>query len=133
MTRPQRSSFYPRASISRLFFHLRLLFHLKASLQEVDLLSYTPNAPDQSVPTDPDALCRLLVELGRHLRPLLPSDREWMEEGAIEVVNDIPVDAGQFADVLVGMKGSLRVAIKHYRFHSSSDYLPAYVVSASIV
>jgi len=133
MTRSQRSFFYPHTSISRLFFHLRLLFHLKASFQEVDLLSHTPNTPDQSAPTDPDALCRLLVELGRHLRPLLPSDREWLEEGAIEAVNNIPVDAGQVADVLVGMKGSLRVAIKHYRFHSSSNYLPAYVASASSI
>jgi len=129
MARLRCPSFHPQAPISRLFSYLRLLFHLKASLQEVDLPPCTTNAHNLPVPVDPDALCRLLVKLGRRLRPRLPDDREWLEEGSIEAISDSPVDAGEVADILVGMKGNLKVAIKHYRFYSSSDPIPTYTVS----
>jgi len=128
MVRLQRLSFRLKASIPRFFSHLRLPFHIGASVED-GWLPYTTDVPDQPTPTDPDALCGFLVELGRHLRPLLPDDREWLEEGTIETIGDSPVDAGEVADILVGMKGNLKVAVKRYRFYSSVDFLPTYMVS----
>ena len=80
-------------------------------------------------PTDTEAECELLVEFVRKLRPHLADDYEWLEEGTIELVGGSPVDAGEFANVLVGMRGDQMVAIKHYRIYSSADYMPTYVVS----
>ncbi|KAF9646942.1 kinase-like protein [Thelephora ganbajun] len=79
---------------------------------------------DQRLQTHPGVLCELL----RHLRSLLPGDFEWLEEEAIEVASDHPFDAGGTADILIGTMGNRKVAIKRYRLHSFSDYLPTYVV-----
>ncbi|KAF9646934.1 kinase-like protein [Thelephora ganbajun] len=82
---------------------------------------------NQRFQTHPGALCELLGELLRHPRSPLLGDFERLEEEAIEVVSDRPFDAGGTADILVGTMGNRKVAIKHYRLHSSSDYLPTYV------
>lgn len=99
----------------------------------------TTNVPDQSesfppeidqlLPADPGALCEDLVDLVRHLRPQLQDGCEWLEQGALEIVGEHPVDAGSVADVWVGMIGDRKVAIKSYRCYASSNYLPTYVVS----
>ena len=125
---------------SRLFTYLCLLPHLDIPLEQAtDSSSYPADAPDQQVQpmaetalkltTDTGALSELLVELVPQLRSLLPHSCQWLEEGAIEVICDRPINAGEVADILVCMIGDQKVAIKHYRFHSSSDYLPAYMVS----
>jgi hypothetical protein len=51
-----------------------------------------------------------------------------LQQGALEVVEEFPIDGGSVADVLVGMMGNHKVAIKSYRCYSSSDRLPTYVV-----
>ena len=84
---------------------------------------------DQCSPTDPNTPSELLVELVLQLRPLLPDDREWLEEGAVELAGDSPVDAGEYSNILTGMRGGQRVAVKHYRICSSSDYFPTYIVN----
>ena len=137
MTSLRLSSFRPSVSISRLSAYIRLLFHIKASLEGTGSSSHTPNTPDQadqaipefdrSSPTDPAVLCNLLDELTRNLQSRLPGC-ELLEEGVIEFIGDRPIDAGQVANVFVGMKGNRKVAIKCYRFYQCSDYLPAYMV-----
>ena len=84
---------------------------------------------DQCSPTDHIPSPELLVELVLQLRPLLPDDCEWLEEGVIELASDCPVDAGEFANILLGVRGNQRVAVKHYRIHSSSSYFPIYTVN----
>lgn len=42
-----------------------------------------------------------------------------------------PIDAGQVANIFVGMRGNIKVAVKCYRFYPSSGYLPAYMVRIS--
>ena len=79
----------------------------------------------------PGALHEHITNLVSHLPQLLPDSCEWLEQGSLEVVGDHPVDAGGVADVWVGMMGVRKVAIKSYRYYSSSDYLPTYVVSDS--
>lgn len=97
---------------------------------------HTPVSPvppmsefDQCSPTDPIPSSELLVELVLQLRPLLPDDCGWLEEGAIELAGDYPVDAGEFANILLGVRGNQRVAVKHYRIFSSSNYFPTYKVN----
>ncbi|KAF9642190.1 kinase-like protein [Thelephora ganbajun] len=134
---PKRSSFHHQASVSRLLAYLRLLFRLNNSLEGASLSLRTTDVPgypdpsmselDQRLQTHPGALCELLGELLRHLRSSLPGDFGWLVEEAIEVVSDHPFDAGGTADILVGTMGDRKVAIKRYRLHSSSDYLPTYV------
>ena len=134
------SSFRLPASLSRLSAYIRLLFYIKASLGGTGPSSHTANTPghaapivlefDQSSPTDPAVLCDLLDELTRNLQSRLPGC-EWLEEGAIEFIGDRPIDAGQVANIFVGMRGNIKVAVKCYRFYPSSGYLPAYMVRIS--
>jgi hypothetical protein len=138
----KRSSFHHKAPFSRLLASLRLIFHPKTLLEEVNVPPCTTNVPDQSesfppdsigqsFPIDPDAQCEHLIDLVSHLQSLLPGSCEWLEQRALEVVGEHPVDAGGVADVWLGMMGNRKVAIKSYRCYSSSDYLPTYVVSGT--
>ena len=132
------SSFNFHVSTSRLLERLRLLLHPDPPLDGANLSSPAADVPhqlvpstleiDQRVPVDSDVLCELLVELVSHLQPLLPGDCEWLGEGGVEVIDNRPVAAGQVADVLVGIRGNRKVAIKRYRLYSTSDYLQAYMV-----
>lgn len=134
----RNSSPHPQPPISRLLARLGLLPRPCAPLNGANLPSPATDVLhqqgtstleiDQGLPTDPDVLCELLVELVSHLQPLLSGDCEWLKEGAIEVTDDRPVAAGEVANIFVGMKGNHKVAIKHYRFYSTSDYLPTYIV-----
>ena len=129
--------FRPPSSPSRLFAHIRLPFRIKASLEGAGSSSHSANIPEQvyqsipefdhPFPTDPAALCNLLHEVVGQLRPLL-SGCEWLEEGAIKFASDHPVDAGEVADIFIGMRGDQKVVVKCYRFYPSSDYLPSYTV-----
>ena len=83
---------------------------------------------DQWFPADRNA-CELLVEFVLQLRPLLPDDCAWLGDRSIELVSDCPVDAGEFANILIGMMENRKLAIKHYRICSSSDYFPTYMVN----
>ena len=84
-----------------------------------------------STSTDPGALCEHLVGLVSNLRPLLPAGCGWLEQGSIEVVGEHPVDGGGVADLWVGRIGNRKVAIKAYRYDSSSNCSVAYTVSAT--
>ena len=129
---------------TRLFTYLCFLPHVSTSSTSGggDSPSHPTDAPDQpgqpapeiefGLPTNTGALGDLLVELVPQFQSLLPDTCKWLEEGAIEITCDRPADAGEVADILVGMMGHQMVAIKRYRFHSSSDYLPAYMVSALV-
>ena len=90
--------------------------------------SFQPEA-DQLLLIDPGAVCEHLVDLTHHLRSLLPDSCEWLEEGTLEVVGEHPAYAGGVADVWAGKMGNRKIAIKAYRWCSSSNYLPTYVVS----
>ena len=137
----KRSPFHPNVSFSRLLISLRLLFRLKTQLESPDVSSRTANAPDQlesfppevdrPLPIDPGAVCDHLVDLMCHLQSLLPGSCEWLEQGALELVGEYPVDAGGVADVWVGRMSDRKVAIKAYRCYSSSNYLSTYVVSGA--
>ena len=117
--------------LSHLLTSLHSGLHPESSLREADMPSSTTSRPDQSKrPLDPGPLREHLIDLVTHLPPLLPDSCEWLEQGAFEVVGERPIDAGSVADVWIGMIGNRKVAIKSYRYYSSSDYLPTYVVSA---
>jgi len=90
-----------------------------------------PLGVERSLPIDPDALREHLVDLVSHLPPLLPDSCKWLEQGDLEFFGEQPIDAGGIADVWVGMMGDRKIAIKSYRYYSSSDYLPIYVVSGT--
>lgn len=139
-SRCKRSCSHSKNPFSRLLTFLRLVLHPNSPLEVVDTSSPTTSAPDQSSvppppgvnrspPIDPDALREHLIDLVSHLPPLLPDSCKWLERGDLEVVGGLPIDAGGVADIWVGMMGNRKVAIKSYRYCSSSDYLPTYVVS----
>ena len=133
---PASSCLHP--SVSRLLAYLLLILHLDSQPEGGNLSPHTNrDQPDSSTPeiyqgippANTGARSEPLVELVSRLQPLLPSDREWLEEGTIEPAGDFPVNAGGLADILVGMRGSHKVAVKRYRIFSSSDYLPTYTAS----
>ena len=71
-----------------------------------------------------------LVDAVRNLRPFLPIGCELLGEGDLKVVGSSPIDAGGFADVWVGERDDgTKVAIKLYRYYSSSSCLSTYLVS----
>lgn len=84
---------------------------------------------DQSLPIDPSALCEHIADLVPHLPLLLPASCKWLEQGALEVGGEHPINAGGVVDVWVGMMGDRKVAIKSYRCSSSSDHRLTHVVS----
>ena len=131
----------PRSPVSHLLTFPRRISHQETPLERFDVSSHTTGVPgrseqfppaiDELHPTDPGALCKHLVGLVSRLQPLLPASCSWLEPGSIEVVGEHPVDAGGVADVWVGKMGDRRIAIKAYRFYSSSNYLPTYLVSGA--
>ena len=94
-----------------------------------NLESFQPEV-DRPLPIDPNAISEHLVDLARHFRSLLPGS-ERVEEGTLEVIGERPVDAGGVADVWVGRMGNRKIAIKAYRYNSSSNYLSTFVVSSA--
>ena len=135
------SPFHPKNHFLRLLTSLRLIFHSNTRLEEADIPSRTTSVPDQlvspllgvnrSLLIDPDALREHLIDLVSHLPPLRPDSYKWLEQGDLEVLGERPIDAGGVADVWVGMMGNRKIGIKSYRYYSSSDYLPTYVVSGA--
>jgi len=126
----------PKDSSSRLFTSLRLLFRPNNQLGGIGVPPFTDVA-DQSEPPEINpqppisaaALPEHLFDLVLHLHPSLPTSCRWLEQGALEVVGEFPVDAGGIADIWAGMMDNRKVAIKVYRFCSSSDWLPNCTVS----
>ena len=130
LSRSKRSSSRPKVPFSCLLACFRLISHRTAPLEGADANDQQlPPGIDQSLSTDPGAVCEHLVDLVGHLRSLLPGSCEWLEQGSLEVVGEHPIDAGGVADIWVGNIGDRKVAIKVYRCYSSSNYLPTYVVS----
>lgn len=84
---------------------------------------------DQSPLIKPGALCEHITDSVPHLPSLLPASCKWLEQGALEIGGEHPVNAGGVADVWIGMMENHKVAIKSYRRNSCSDYRLTYVVS----
>jgi len=135
----KRSSSYPKGPSFRLLTYLCRLHHPKTFPEGVNVLPPTADAPDPSRPPtpeddhsssiDPGALCEYVVDLVPHLPSLLPASCEWVEQGALEVGGERPVNAGSVADVWIGRMGDRKVAIKSFRHSSHSDHRLTYVVS----
>ena len=134
-------------ALPRLFIHLHLLFypqgtHPSRSTQhdQCGMLSGTADGLDHSLSLPPEIDLspvnntgtppEHLVDAVRNLRPFLPTGCELLGEGDLKVVGSSPIDAGGFADVWVGERDDgTKVAIKLYRYYSSSSCLPTYLVS----
>jgi len=139
MTGSQLSHLHPQDLLSRLRAYVRTLCHSETSQERAGSPSDPVNVPDPDVPApadlsipellpaDPAASCALLYELTSQLRSWLPCCR-WLEEGTIKFVGDRPVDAGEVANIYLGMRGNRKVIVKCYRFYPSSDYFPTYMV-----
>jgi len=86
---------------------------------EVDL------SPVNNTGTPPEHL----VDAVRNLGPFLPNGCELLGEGDLRIVGSTIINAGGFADVWVGERDDgTKVAIKSYRYYSSSGCLPIYLV-----
>lgn len=96
-----------------------ILDHLPPRLPEIDLFPMN----------DPGTPPEHLVDAVRDLRPFLPIGCELFGQGDLKIVGLSPVDAGGFADTWVGERDDgTKVAIKSYRYYSSSGCLPVYLV-----
>ena len=148
MIPPKHHPSHSRDNFSRLLMHLRLLVHPQRTSPARGVqderrgtvphptaaldhsLSLPPEADLSSI-TDPGTPPEHLVTAVRNLRPLLPIDCELFGQDDLCIVGSHPIDAGGFADVRVGkMNDGTMVAIKSYRYYSSSGCLPIYMVSA---
>ena len=95
-----------------------------------DLSLSLPPEVDLSSMTNSDTPLERLVAAVWNLRPSLPIDCELFGEGNPNVVGPYPIGAGGFADVWMGkMNDGTTVAIKSYRYYSSSSCLLIYMVS----
>jgi len=139
LSRSNQSLSHLQAILSRFLTYLRRLHHPKPLPEGVDAPSFTATVSDQLgplpqgvyqlPPVDPIALCEHIVDLVHHLPSPLSASCEWLDQGALEVDGERPVNAGGVADIWVGMMGNRKVAIKSYRRSSSSDHQLTYVVS----
>ena len=138
---------HTRDIFPRLLIYLRLLFHLQGtppsrdaqhdrcgiSSRVVDPLDHSLSLPseiDLSSLNNPGTPPEHLVDAVQNLGPFLPIGCELLGQGDLKIVGSSPVDAGGFADVWVGeMDDGTKVAIKSYRYYSSSSCLPTYLVS----
>ena len=136
-----------RDNFSRLLVYLRLLVHPQGASpsrgvqdERRGMVSQTAGALDHSLSfppevdlsaiTDPGTPPEYLVAAVWNLQPLLPIDCEMFGQDDLCIVGSHPIDAGGFADVRVGkMNDGTTVAIKSYRYYSSSSCLPVYMVS----
>ena len=131
----------PRSPVSHLLTFPRRISHQETPLERFDVSSHTTGVPgrseqfppaiDELHPTDPGALCKHFVGLVSRLQPLLPASCSWLEPGSIEVVGEHPVDAGGVADIRIGKLGNRTVAVKIYRYDSSSNHSATCAVSAT--
>ena len=130
----------------RLLIYLRLLFYPKrnphsgggqhdwcgvpyCAVEALDHLPLRPPEIDLSPMNDPGTPPEHLVDAVRNLRPFLPIGCELLGQGDLKIVGLSPVDAGGFADTWVGERDDgTKVAIKSYRYYSSSGCLPIYLV-----
>jgi hypothetical protein len=70
-----------------------------------------------------------LVDVVHNLKPFLPNGCEMLGQGDLKITGSHPIGAGGFADIWVGKRGNgTKVAIKSYRYYSSSNCLPIYSV-----
>lgn len=132
-----------RGTISHLHLLLRfrLLFHPNWTLpsrgprhercdpsRAIVILDQSQSLPPML--SDPGTLPEHIVDAVRNLKPLLPSGCELLGQEDLKITGSCPIDAGGFADVWVGeMNDGTKVAIKSYRYYSSSSCLPVYLVS----
>ena len=138
---------HPRDNFSRLHMYLRLLVHPQGTSPSRSVqgqwrgtVSHPAGALDHSLSlppevdlssiTDPGTPPEYLVVAVWNLRPSLPIDCGLFGRDDLSVVGSYPIDAGGFADVWLGkMNDGTMVAIKSYRYYSSSSCLPIYMVS----
>ena len=141
-------SFHARDAFPRLLVYLHLLFHLRgtptsrdAHHDRCDMPSCTVDALDHSLSLPPEIdLSPMnspgippehLVDAVRNLGPFLPTGCELLGQGDLKITGSGPIDAGGFADIWVGERDDgTKVAIKSYRYYSSSTCLPTYLVSS---
>jgi len=138
-----------RDAFPHLLIYLRLLFYPQgtppsrgARHDRCDMPSHTIDALDHSLSLPPDIDLspvnntgtppEHLVDTVRNLGPLLPIGCELLGQGDLKIIGSSPVDAGGFADIWVGERDDgTKVAIKSYRYYSSSSCLPTYLVGVS--
>jgi len=139
--------FHARDIFPRLLMYLRLLFHPQGTPPfrdaQHDRCGMTSRAVDPlghllsllseidlSSLSDPGTPPEHLVDAVRNLGPFLPTGCELLGQGDLKIVGSTPVDAGGFADIWAGERDDgTKVAIKSYRYYSSSSCLPTYLVS----
>ena len=119
-----------KASLALLFASIPLLSCFKSGPRLAD-------GPDQLesselellFPADPEAQRADLLDLLLCLQESLPTGCRFLEQGALEVVGQSPVDAGGIAEVWEGRMDGHKVATKSYRCYLASDRLLTCVVS----
>jgi hypothetical protein len=131
----------------RLLVYLRLPFHPQGtppsggaqhgwcsmSSRAIDAPDHSLSLPpeiDLSPVNNPGTPPEHLVDTVRNFGPFLSIWCKMLGQGDLKIFGTSPVDAGGFADIWVGERDDgTKVAIKSYRYYSSSSCLPIYLVS----
>lgn len=94
-----------------------------------DQVRSPPPELDFSLFANPGISPERLVDAVRDLEQFLPKGCEHLGPEDLKIIGSFPVDAGGFADVWLGERNGIAVAIKHYRHNASSDLPSIYLVS----
>ena len=146
MALPKHLPSHPRGSFSRLLARLRLLTNPRGSPPPRGIRderrgtvsrvagtldsSLLPLGLDLSSMINPGTPPEYLVIAVWDLLPSLPIGCELFGENDLDVIGSRCINAGGFADVWMGkMNNGTTVAIKSYRYYSSSSCLSIYIVS----
>ena len=133
-------------AVPRLLLYLRMLFRPKGTPSrgtrhdQYPMPSRAVNASDHSPSLPPEinlsptnnssTSSEHFVDAVHSLRSFLPDECEMLGQGDLKIFSSCPINAGGFTDVWVGERDDgTKVAIKSYRYYSSSSCLPIYLVS----
>ena len=90
----------------------------------------------QSSPTlEPDdtSLPRRYIQMAQDLRPSLPPTCHWLDPEDIQLVGELPIGAGGFADIYEVIYGGRRAVLKSYRCYISFDVAQVVAVRTTAV
>lgn len=127
-----RSLFHPHRTLS-----LRAPWHRQRDKHPCSAVGSGESRPfllgiDHSFINNPGTPPEPLVDAVHRSKQLLPIECELLGQGDLKILGSRPVDAGGFANVWKGKKkDGTMVALKSYRYYSSSSCLPVYAVSES--
>lgn len=91
------------------------------TLHRLPILSQSDVRSSPTPEPDDTSLLQRYTQMAQDLRLSLPPTCHWLDPGDIELVSELPIGAGGFADIYEVTHCGRRAVLKSYRFYISFD------------